>query len=34
MLHEGRIIAQGTADELAASSHELVRAFMSSQGAG
>jgi phospholipid/cholesterol/gamma-HCH transport system ATP-binding protein len=34
MLDGGRIIAQGRADELAASSHELVSAFMRSQSAG
>jgi phospholipid/cholesterol/gamma-HCH transport system ATP-binding protein len=33
MLHEGRILARGTADELANSEHELVRNFMKSQGA-
>jgi phospholipid/cholesterol/gamma-HCH transport system ATP-binding protein len=34
MLHEGRIVARGTAEELDRSDHELVRAFMRSQGAG
>ena len=33
MLHEGRIVASGTPGELALSSHDLVRAFMSSQNA-
>jgi len=33
VLHEGRIVARGTAAELARSDHELVRAFMQS-GAG
>ena len=33
-LHEGRVIARGTADELAQSEHDLVRAFMRSEGAG
>jgi phospholipid/cholesterol/gamma-HCH transport system ATP-binding protein len=28
MLHEGRVIARGTAEELEQSEHELVRAFM------
>lgn len=34
MLHLGKIIAQGTADELDRSENEMVRAFMSSQHAG
>ena len=34
MLHEGRIVAQGTSDELGRSDNELVRAFMTSQHAG
>lgn len=34
MLHEGRLIAQGTADELDRCDHALVRAFMRSEGAG
>lgn len=34
MLHEGRIIAQGTADELDRSTHDLVRRFMRSEGGG
>jgi phospholipid/cholesterol/gamma-HCH transport system ATP-binding protein len=34
MLHEGRIIARGTAEELDGSSHEVVRAFMGSRHAG
>ena len=34
MLHEGRVIARGTAEELEQSEHELVRAFMRSEGAG
>lgn len=33
MLHHGRILARGTAGELEASEHELVREFMKSQGA-
>jgi phospholipid/cholesterol/gamma-HCH transport system ATP-binding protein len=33
-LHDGRVIARGTADELVRSDHELVRAFMRSEGAG
>lgn len=33
-LHEGRVIAQGTAEELEKSEHELVRTFMRSEGAG
>jgi len=34
MLHEGRILAGGTADELDRSDDELVRAFMRSQHSG
>jgi phospholipid/cholesterol/gamma-HCH transport system ATP-binding protein len=34
MLHEGRLIAQGTAEDLDHSDNELVRAFMRSEGAG
>jgi phospholipid/cholesterol/gamma-HCH transport system ATP-binding protein len=34
MLHEGKLIAQGTAAELDKSEHELVRTFMRSEGAG
>jgi phospholipid/cholesterol/gamma-HCH transport system ATP-binding protein len=34
MLHEGRIIAQGTAAELERSDHEMVRTFMRSEGSG
>ena len=34
MLHEGRIVARGTPQELERSSDQLVRAFMSSQHAG
>lgn len=34
MLHEGRIIVQGTPEELDRSDDEMVRAFMSSQNAG
>jgi phospholipid/cholesterol/gamma-HCH transport system ATP-binding protein len=34
MLHEGRVIARGTATELDRSEHELVRAFMRSENAG
>jgi phospholipid/cholesterol/gamma-HCH transport system ATP-binding protein len=34
MLHEGRIIAQGTAEELDRSDDEMVRAFMRSEGSG
>jgi phospholipid/cholesterol/gamma-HCH transport system ATP-binding protein len=34
MLHEGKIIARGTAEELDRSDERLVRAFMRSEGAG
>ena len=34
MLHEGHLIARGTAAELERNPHELVRAFMHSEGAG
>jgi phospholipid/cholesterol/gamma-HCH transport system ATP-binding protein len=34
MLHEGRVVAEGTVEELEKSEDELVRAFMSSQNAG
>jgi phospholipid/cholesterol/gamma-HCH transport system ATP-binding protein len=34
MLHEGRIAARGSADELAQSDNEMVRLFMQSQHAG
>ncbi len=34
LLHEGRIVARGTARELELSAHPLVRAFMRSEGAG
>jgi phospholipid/cholesterol/gamma-HCH transport system ATP-binding protein len=34
MLHEGRVIARGTADDLDRDPNELVRAFMASQHAG
>ena len=34
MLHEGRIIAQGTVEELQRSDHDMVRAFMISENAG
>ena len=34
MLHEGRVIARGTSEELEQSEHELVRAFMRSEGSG
>ena len=34
MLHDGRVIARGTAAELDRNDHELVRAFMRSEGAG
>jgi phospholipid/cholesterol/gamma-HCH transport system ATP-binding protein len=34
MLHEGKVIARGTAAELERSEHALVRTFMRSEGAG
>jgi phospholipid/cholesterol/gamma-HCH transport system ATP-binding protein len=34
MLHEGRILAQGTVAELESSDHEMVRAFMASPHSG
>ena len=34
LLHQGRIVASGTPAELDASSHDLVRAFMSSEAGG
>jgi phospholipid/cholesterol/gamma-HCH transport system ATP-binding protein len=34
MLHQGTVIARGTAAELDRSDHELVRTFMRSEGAG
>jgi phospholipid/cholesterol/gamma-HCH transport system ATP-binding protein len=34
MLHEGRVIARGTVDEMDRSDNELVRAFMRSENAG
>jgi phospholipid/cholesterol/gamma-HCH transport system ATP-binding protein len=33
-LHEGKVIARGTAKELEQSEHELVRTFMRSEGGG
>jgi phospholipid/cholesterol/gamma-HCH transport system ATP-binding protein len=33
-LHDGRVIASGSAEELEQSEHEMVRAFMRSEGAG
>jgi phospholipid/cholesterol/gamma-HCH transport system ATP-binding protein len=33
-LHDGRVIAHGTADEMQRSDNELVRTFMRSEGAG
>jgi phospholipid/cholesterol/gamma-HCH transport system ATP-binding protein len=33
-LHEGRVIARGTAEDLERSGHEMVRTFMRSEGAG
>jgi phospholipid/cholesterol/gamma-HCH transport system ATP-binding protein len=33
-LHDGKVIAKGTAGELERSEHDLVRAFMRSEGAG
>jgi phospholipid/cholesterol/gamma-HCH transport system ATP-binding protein len=34
MLHDGRVIARGSAAELERSGHELVRAFMRAEGSG
>jgi phospholipid/cholesterol/gamma-HCH transport system ATP-binding protein len=34
MLHDGRVIARGTAEQLDGNPNELVRAFMTSQNAG
>jgi len=34
MLHEGRLVARGTADELDRSDNDMVRAFMRSESAG
>ena len=34
MLHEGKLIARGTAEQLEQSEHELVRTFMRSEGSG
>jgi len=34
VLHEGKVIARGTAAELEQSEHELVRTFMRSEGSG
>jgi phospholipid/cholesterol/gamma-HCH transport system ATP-binding protein len=34
MLHDGRILARGTADELSASDNPFVRTFMTSTGGG
>jgi phospholipid/cholesterol/gamma-HCH transport system ATP-binding protein len=34
MLHEGRVIARGTAEELDRSEDQMVRAFMRSEGGG
>jgi phospholipid/cholesterol/gamma-HCH transport system ATP-binding protein len=34
MLHDGRILARGTADALAQSEHEIVRTFMRATGGG
>jgi len=34
VIHEGRLIAEGTADELARSEHDMVRRFMESEGTG
>jgi phospholipid/cholesterol/gamma-HCH transport system ATP-binding protein len=34
VLHEGRVIARGTAEELDKSDDEIVRAFMTSRGGG
>jgi phospholipid/cholesterol/gamma-HCH transport system ATP-binding protein len=34
VLHEGRIVAKGTPDELQSSQDQLVRAFMRSEAVG
>jgi len=34
MLHEGKVIARGTAEEMDRCDDALVRAFMRSEGAG
>ena len=34
LLHEGRVVAQGSAADLDASEHPIVRAFMQSEGGG
>ncbi len=34
LLHEGRVVAQGSAADLDASDHPVVRAFMQSEGGG
>ena len=34
MLHDGRVIARGTAEELEQSEHEMVRTFMRLEGVG
>jgi phospholipid/cholesterol/gamma-HCH transport system ATP-binding protein len=34
LLHEGRVIERGTAEELDRSENELVRAFMRAEGTG
>ena len=34
MLHEGRIVAEGTPADMDRSDNEMVRAFMASQHAG
>jgi phospholipid/cholesterol/gamma-HCH transport system ATP-binding protein len=34
VLHDGRVIARGTAEELAGSDDQMVRTFMRSQGTG
>jgi phospholipid/cholesterol/gamma-HCH transport system ATP-binding protein len=34
LLHEGRVVAQGSAADLDASDHPIVRAFMQSEGGG
>ena len=33
-LHEGRVLARGTAEDLERSEHELVRKFMQSEAGG